>query len=866
MSSNQKETKNNKNKRSASSFFSNLNTDSSIEYGYAEKNPKSKWAKWIIGGAILAATTVGIAVPWSLSSCTASLNRPFASSEIIYKYVDPITKKEVNVTYKEFEERINSIKTNVTIFEKWDDIFYETVLEDLYNEEREAYLKFKAIYYRIHNANPDISKFGENLDQTFSDIKSEQRKILENNKKTFQQAFGSSGQNWLNNWLKELQSNSIYGPQSTENSTVSSIPSLEEKAIAYMVTQKIKNSSLARYLGASISSNSWNFTDLQFALGNLQLENNSPIKYTSNDGTQKEITIADAITIWKSYLTPNENVVQPKEMNSTNNNQIAVFETKSYSTSFRNPFTQTTSNIAPFATTDNHLITLLNKYFNLGLISSFSISGITPGESNASAFKITSEALTSLFKVQIVNSNQTFANFAPISRLTSFKGSNIINTSNDPNNTNALDNQKDNLLVKTFETENNILGSSKILDLSSLIYKDSNLDMFGVAAITSSDAGITDINSTNDNSLFSIYKSTTTSGTNSKSDPISVFMKLLLTIASSTTNEIVFNGYTYAETNWNSLNYGTKVASGQLKTLVNLIKLHFDENTYEFKNTINPNDFNTQLTNAIAALGTNDFTFLGQLLNCILIGDTTNIKSNYLNNSLFQNQVGYWTLYELSAPDTQNNQPGTYLYVSTDGLKIFTKKVNNFSSNDFKNMAISDLNNTINKTGDSEASIYYDVASVFNKLNESNLIILDLLSNNQNVTKFKETIKQELTKNNNQDGTNIETESEKIYNEFYKYVDLKWNLSSNETITKIQVSIPTSISTIIESKRTYDFATLNDSSNNENIAIFQTLTKYNTSAVIKTIDSISGTFILKLTNLIRSNPNKIIKNDLKGGK
>ena len=36
MSDNQKETKNkdNKNKRSASSFFSNLNTDSSIEYGY----------------------------------------------------------------------------------------------------------------------------------------------------------------------------------------------------------------------------------------------------------------------------------------------------------------------------------------------------------------------------------------------------------------------------------------------------------------------------------------------------------------------------------------------------------------------------------------------------------------------------------------------------------------------------------------------------------------------------------------------------------------------------------------------------------------------------------------------------------------
>ena len=182
-------------------------------------------------------------------------------------------------------------------------------------------------------------------------------------------------------------------------------------------------------------------------------------------------------------------------------------------------------------------------------------------------------------------------------------------------------------------------------------------------------------------------------------------------------------------------------------------------------------------------------------------------------------------------------------------------------------MAISDLNNTINKGEASEASTYYDVATVFGKLSDDNLIILDLLSNTQNVTKFKEAIKQELITNSGKDEAAATTETESIYNEFYKYVNLKWNLTLNDTITQIQVQIPTSISTIVESKRTYDFATFNDSTNNnENVAIFQTTTKYGQNAVIKTIDSISGTFILKLTNLIRPNENKTTRSDIKGGK
>ena len=120
------------------------------------------------------------------------------------------------------------------------------------------------------------------------------------------------------------------------------------------------------------------------------------------------------------------------------------------------------------------------------------------------------------------------------------------------------------------------------------------------------------------------------------------------------------------------------------------------------------------------------------------------------------------------------NIPYRIVFACDSGdVDIFTKKVDSFTSDDFKNMAISDLNNTINKGEASEASTYYDVATVFGKLSDDNLIILDLLSNTQNVTKFKEAIKQELITNGGKNEATATTESESIYNEFYKYVNLK---------------------------------------------------------------------------------------------
>ncbi|MBD5423211.1 MAG: hypothetical protein HDR43_01820 [Mycoplasma sp.] len=873
---NEKKNNQDKKKKPASSFFSNLNTDSSIEYGFAEKNPKSKWAKWVIGGLISVATIVGVSVPWAMSSCSVALSRPYSNNEVMYEYKDPITGIMVPVTYDEFANRVQQNQTNVSIFDKWDDVFYESVLETLYNEEREAFLKFKAIYYKVHdNKNPEISNFGADLNVSFSDIKSEQRKTLEENKKTFQKAVGN---NWLNNWLKELQTNSIYGPQQTDsNETVSSISFLEDKAVAYMVTQQIKSSALARYSGASISTSSWNYVDFTFANTLNPSDTEEYTTYKDNSGVTQKITKKQAVDIWKSYLTKDVNVVQPKNITSSNNTKIAVFETKSYSTNYRNPI-QNQNTSGSTRATNNDLITLLNNNFNLGLLSSFTISGITPGESNSSAFGITSDALKSLFTIQNTNSQSSVYNFAPISRITNFKGANLVNTSTDVNSANAIENEKDQLLVKTFESDNSVIGSSKIVETSSLIYADSSLNMFSLTAFSSSDSGITSIDtSSSDNSLFSIYKESnnssqpstkdTTTSTNSN-NPLSNFIKLLLTISTNTanSNSIDFTSYNKVKTNWDNLNYGSTVASSNLSTFVKLINDNFDSSTLEFSNKINPQDFNVQLENALSGLAESDFTFIGKLLNCVLIGDANTIKTNYKSNQLFQNQVGYWSLYELSAPDTTTNSVGTYLYVASDGIKIFSKKFNNFTLDDYKNMILSDLNQTINVSESETANLYYDVSSLFSKLNNDNLIAITLLEDANNVNTFKTAINKYLNSSETKRENSFSQNVESVYSEFYKYVQSQWNLSFVENISNIRSQIPTSLEELINSGRNYDFATLTNN-NGEDIVVFQTQTKYNGSSVLKTNDQINEVFIQKITSLLTPTKKTTTTNPItKGGK
>lgn len=800
-----------KTKKKSSPFFANLNVNSSIEYGFAETNPKSKKVKWVIGGLLLGVATVGISVPWAMSSCVIALNKPYVGNDVMYTYFDPILGKTFAVTYKDFATRVENHKSNINVFNKWDDIFYESVLETLYNEEREAFNKFQAIYKKLHNKNPEGS-FGEDLKDTFDTVKIGQTKVLEDNKKSFQK----TGSDWLNNWLKELQTNNIYGPQQVENgATVSSIPSLEKKAIAYMTVQKIKNSALARYQGASITMTSWDYTDYDFA-NTTTTDETEYAKYRLNDGTEKVVSKKEAVETWKSYLTKGLNVVQPKDIViGSNDKKIAVFETKSYVPNFRNTIQNST------------LVDLINNNFKIGLLSSVSIADIKPGSSNGSAFSITKDALKKLFKVQNANTQDAAANFVPYSQLSNYQGANAINTSNDPNNSDAIQNAKDSLLSKTFNSDDKTMGSSKLSEALSLVYKDSALDFFALSAFTSSSTGI---NSATDNtSLFSIYGETS-------SDPFKKFLTLLFTLTTNN-NQLNFGNETAIKNNWDNLEYGSTTASNKLVDFVRLLNTSLDTNNFTFKpGVINAGDFNTSIETRIESLEDGDLAFLGKLFNCILVGDTTNIKSNYKNNISKLNQVGYWTLYQLG---NQN----TFMYVNTDGIKIFSKKFANFTLEEYKKMVMSDLNNTINASGSDAAIIYYDVASLFGKLNNDNLIIKILLAEEVNKNKFKEGIKKQLEFENN-----TTSNVDEIYNEFVAYVELKLNKTNSELMNGVIENLPNSLDTIQNSKRTYDFATSTETTG-EDILIFQTKTKYGSNSLLKTKAQIDDMFLINVMNI-----------------
>lgn len=884
--------KKDKKRKVNSSFFSNLNTDSTIEYGFAEKNPKSKWTKWIIAGLVLGATATGIAVPWALSSCTLSLTLPYSDREVMYRYFDPITKEWVNVTYKEFKSRIDKIQMTTSIFDKWDDVFYKTVLEELYREERNAFLKFKAIYEKLHKGDKDlkVEDFGADLSISFKEIEKNQKTILNENKKAFQKATENDS-NWLEKWIKELQTNSIYGPQLAEEGSTN-VSVLEEKALAYMVSEQIKNSALARYKGVSISQNSWNWIDLNFANrlpSSLDSTNEFvKCKEEQKDGTERDVSLTEqeAQRIWKSYLNnieldvngnlsnPGANVVQPKKTDTTDESKkkIVVFETKSYSTEYRNPIS------------NNNLTSLIKNNYKLSLISSFTLTGLTPGEKNASPFIFTSDFLKNLFKVEIKYGNESL--FVPMSRLSNFKGANLINTSRNENNDNTKSNDLDNLLIKKLsgqDTSN--LGSSKLVETSSLFTassdsnngSDSNedsgssskstrddssssssLNMFYISALTSSSNGY---NGTN-NDLFSI----------NQNNPFSEFMKILFSI--NDRNEIdlsfVITGNKNTEQNWNNLSYGSLQVSYSLGSFIKHLKNNLNAADFTYKNTISVDAFNTQLDNLISSLGTEDLIFLGKIFNSIMIGnagDVNGIKMNYSDNEHFINQVGYWTLYQLSAPEQQNGNIGTYLYVSSSEIKIFSKSFSEPQLEDFQKMAINDLYKYADNSSSSEESttinMYYDTPSIFAKLDNPNLIVINLLdpkgqNTNELVRLFGEGILDILKKDGKEHTPEI---IEGIIKDFYNYARNEFYLSNDEAKGKIVSNIWNSLKTIVDSKRVYDFATIQDV-NQVNQAAFQTQLKYKDQSLAIGQNAIENLFITNLQKIL--SPSTNIKKIMKG--
>ena len=850
MSKKTKKTKD-RQRKSSTRFFSNLNTSSNIEYGYAETNTKSKKFKWIFGGLVLAVFATGIAVPWSLSSCTAQLKKPISNNQIVWYYTNPTTGnvEKQTMSMGDWLAKVQAMKFDTTFLTKWQNAFNSAVIEQLYNEEREAFLKFKAEYQTTHNGEFNYSKFGYDLSKSANEIRDEQSKILQANKKQFQVTGGS---NWLEQWLKELQSNSLYGPQnSNENATTSDIPQMEQKAIEYMKTQAIKQPALARFESASISTDLWTVSD-------LTVTNENEIKYTDNAG--KEQTIAPNTVSFANYLTP-KNTMRPNMLTTSNQTVLAVFETKSYIPQYRVPNTMLSS--------------VLSSFYKTATISSATL-GITPGSENGAAFSITTDVLKNLFKVtNIQSAGAPVNNFVPINQISSFQGASNTNTIGTSDY--ELSKTKDKYFIQALagdvatETDTSkVLGSTTLKTIAELLTSSSSSDSSSNSSSSSdssSDSSSTDITANfNIAALGSLgSKYSTTNSANYQLyeakdlNPITTFLELLFSITSAGDVAPDFTKYSWMKTNWDNI-VGTIRVSQNLWSFIDLLKQNFqlDQGVLTFKGT-NNQDFNTTLASRVDNLSESDLNYLGSLLTVVFTDQ--NAKSNYITTNSPVQSLGYWTLYKLSN--------STYMYVATDSIKVFSVSINASSQiNNFNQMIASDLYQTVNNTStDSGASLYYNVASMYSKLNDDYIINSILLSDDELSNRFKFKISQELSievVSNAQVITDYDllptswfttlltseqqTQVNDVYTKFVNEIQTKVS-STLATANKNAFSnVESIIKTIADSGRSYDFALTkeNDISN----IIWQTPTKYSSSATYQGIAAIQEAFLNIIRNIV----------------
>ena len=776
-----------KRRKTVSEFFSTMNTNKAEhlpkESGDVVVNPKSKKAKWFLGGTVFALATVGISVPWALSSCEIISKKPFDPSEIMYEItIGNVTHK---VTYQEFEDRANSYvsRDNQKIIDLTNS-FNASVVKNLYDEEHDAYLKFKAI---IDQKNKDLKTgetvgaetYGYDVSKPSDKIKEEQEKNLNDAKKSFQ---SSLGRNWEEKWLTELKTNPIYGFQDLKDQTGLALVQIEKKAVEYMTTQALKKPALARFEAADIVADKWTRKDLTW-------EPSQDIKYRDSKNNEKTVTKNDAKQFIKDFIDINSNA-KFSSKSVDNLNKLAVFETKSYVPDKRKP---------------NQLLKdVLPNFYNSAVISSFDLA-IKPGESNLSAFTFDRSVITSLFKItenpvsSLVEANK----FAAILQLSKFKGA-LIDTGSGGSGSQqpSLEKQRaedEQLLLNlsgatstppadggettppatTFaegdegETPpaadpSKQLGSSKFKifndHLSGADDANEATRWTNVIALGSDDAPFTTKAGTAIEAKDRLFNA-------KESNPFNIFIDLLLTIKtegsqpsfSPSTSPFAqaANGQDYSNLKpfWDKIN-GTG-ASQQMVRFVELIKKGFK---YPGKTTAQPfapaagtttnsgltavedsipSSYNTDLQNIIDSFSDADLAFLGKLFTVSFIdadarvnnipgqgvvdtgtgGNGSGTSAGDIND--YNQASGFWSLYKLS--------DNTFLHLNSEGMKIFTRDVITTNNTDkIDKMILDDLERTLDPK--TSTSLLYEVKSIYEKINNENIINYELLNKSSTTT------------------------------------------------------------------------------------------------------------------------------------
>lgn len=714
----------NKKRKSMSQFFAFLNTDnSSDEYGNVVNNPKNKFIKWIFLGGILAITTVGIAVPLSLtSSFTNTFDKITDGSEIIST---PLGK----MTYAEWLEFTKAATVNLS---EEQIIFEKSVAEEYYNQEREAYYKMKAFIdatkYSDGIEKMGATQFGHDVTSSYDDINKKSIESLKENKATFRRTL-STEKSFETEWIKELQTNEIYGKPSADVNLPNYIGQLENEAIKYMTYVTIKEPAFARFQapimnvptstdsnGSSLNTNIWTYDDLSLSL-------TSDINYKNADGENVVLTVAEGNAMWKSFLSATSNNWVEKETGSNRWNYIGVLENKSYilnedlegtgtQTSFRNPMNNTSSfidnavNIAPSA-----------------VISSAKLN-IAPSADANLPWTVTQNDLKLLFKIKQYSpvDNAPYGNYILASEIQGFKGaSTMSNTQRKRLDASILDDitnieEATDPVLSDYSTGKISLGVSNTIDVSSLLSTTTDFDvesgvdftrLRNTAILTSNGSNFSD--SPTEKSKYEFF-------TANESNPFNEFVFAFLKL-----DEFSANGNKPSSLvagkfdNWNE-----GAPSINLNNLINHIKTKVAVNStgaVEITSNENISDWNTTFDNLSSLLQDSDFKFIGNLLlysfsdSAASLGDSTN-----------STRKGYHSIYNISG---NTSGPITYMFVSTNGIEFINSEM--IKQQNVKTMLMNDLQSSINF--DTDPVLNYKISSMMEKASDQNVINLNLLKN-----------------------------------------------------------------------------------------------------------------------------------------
>ena len=721
-------------KKSLSKKISSINTTSTISYGNVDVNPKDKRVKWLFGAAIASLLCIGIGVPIGVAGVQYVSEKPYDGNLPVFEGGPSIDDM---ITINKDKDKINKNA------EKIENI----VVEKLYREEREAFLKFEAFVnntkYKGTNDLVGSTSFGVDVSKSFDDIRKSQEKELNNAKKAMRESYPTE---WPLKWSEELKSEK-YGGSHTD-----------EEAIDFLTKNKAKDAAFARFNTAEINITSWTKADLS-----LQAQQN--IIYKDDAGDEQSIPagtrlFSPDILGNKNFLNDNgDNVAVPTKVNPStpaSEVKIAVYQTKSYVLEERNPL--------------NRLPDLYNQYFKSANISSVSIPLVQNVENTELELTITPSMLTNLFTMSRTTSGQQVV---PFNTISNFMGANTSSTRQDIDKTIL-----NTVLTAAPETETpptridattgSQLGSSKVTSLATLIKSEENeLRSFHVAAISATETP------TKDNGLFKIKNA----------NPIDIFLDKILfmdpTIAASVSKNIT-NLITFLHEELLPEKPAAPTATGE--TIVFKLKPNFDlfkfnKNLKDKINAINSLDFSNTFNDLLNSSFEDLNPYAG--FDPAATGDANEVPKK-------------WTVYKIGK--------NTFLYVDAKGLTVYNlEDLSNPTAlpgqEPSLKMLKSDIQNTIDVADNPDQVILYDVAAQYNKIATPEIINKILIEENKPYITNTLITEDKIT----------EIDANKMIDDVYKNFISVINNTINPDVKSAMTDLSLFVEELIKPMNSYDF-------------------------------------------------------------